>query len=71
MQFYETLAAAKSDLDNLKNKARGVDQLNIIVKAEADMDDADLNAIGKVYAGAAWTTIHERRVYEGWYLSRH
>lgn len=69
--FYETLAAAKADVSNIVVKARGVDQLNIVIKAEADMDDVELNSIAKVYAGAAWTTIHERRVYEGWYLERH
>ena len=69
--FYETLAAAKADVSNIENKARGVDQLNIVIKAEADMDDVELNSIAKVYAGAAWTIIHERRVYEGWYLERH
>ena len=31
----------------------------------------DLNRIGKVFAGMAWTTIHERRVDEGWYLDLH
>jgi len=69
--FYETLAAAKSDLSNIEIKARGVDKLNIVIKAEADMDDIELNSVAKVYAGAAWTIIHERRVYEGWYLDRH
>lgn len=35
------------------------------------MDDAELNSIGKVFAGQAWTTIHERRIAEGWYLDPH
>ena len=69
--FYETMAAAKDDLDNLKLKARSGDCLNIVVKAEADMGDPELNRIGKLFAGKAWHTIHERRVYEGWYIDRH
>ena len=69
--FYDTLAAAKNDLANIRSKARGLDQLNIVIKAEANMDDPDLNRIGKVFAGMAWTTIHERRVDEGWYLDLH
>lgn len=71
MAFYDTLAAARNDIENLKVKARGVDQLNIVIKAEADMDDVDLNRVGKVFAGMAWSTIHERRVHEGWYLDPH
>lgn len=69
--FYETLAEATDDLDNLKLKSRSVDRLNIVVRAEADMDDVELNRVGKLFAGKAWHTIHERRVYEGWYIDRH
>lgn len=69
--FYETLTAAREDIDALKLKARSVDRLNIVVKAEADMDDTELNRVGKLFAGKAWHTIHERRVYEGWYIDRH
>ncbi len=69
--FYNTLAAAKNDIDNIRSKARGLDQLNIVIRAEADMNDPDLNLIGKVFAGLAWATIHERRIAEGWYLDPH
>lgn len=65
--FYDSLFAAKADMENIRAKASEVDQLNIIIRAEGDMEDADLNKIGKVFAGAAWTLIHERRVEEGWY----
>jgi len=58
---------AKADLEQLAIKAKEFDQLNIVVKAEGDMDDPDLTKIGKVFAGAAWTLIHERRVQDGWY----
>ena len=69
--FHDTLAAAKNDIDNMRSTSRGLDQLNIVIRAEADMDDPDLNRVGKVFAGLAWTTIHERRVDEGWYLDPH
>jgi hypothetical protein len=35
------------------------------------MDDPDLLKLGLVFAGAAWTLIHERRQAEGWYNSTH
>lgn len=69
--FFETLAAAKNDLIRLQEMARGYDQLNIVIRAEASMDDADLAAIGKVFAGAAWALIHDRRVADGWYNESH
>ena len=69
--FYETLIAAKNDKDTLKKKATSLDQLNIVIKAEADMDDPELTSIGKVYAGKAWSHIHEQRVLEGWYIELH
>lgn len=69
--FYETLAAAKADISKLQEMARGFDQLNIVIRAEASMDDPELSAIGKVFAGAAWALIHDRRVAEGWYNEAH
>lgn len=69
--FFETLQAAKSDLAKLKEIAAQYNQLNIVIRAEASMDDPELNAIGKVFAGAAWALIHERRKQDGWYDSRH
>lgn len=65
--FYDTLNQARADLDQLRSLAASCDQLNIIVRAEASMDDADLNAVGKLFCGAAWALIHERRKQEGWY----
>jgi hypothetical protein len=41
-----------------------------VIRAEGNMDDPKLLGIDnkvKVFAGAAWTTIHERRQEEGWY----
>lgn len=69
--FYDSLFAAKADMDTLRHKATEVDQLNIVIRAESDMEDPELTKIGKVFAGAAWTLIHERRVEEGWYNDPH
>lgn len=68
---YETFAAAKSDLEQLAAKKAQFDELNIIVKQEGNMDDPELTPFGRIYAGAAWALIHERRVEEKWYDSPH
>ena len=65
--FFDTISQAKSDLESLRQLASTFDQLNIVVKAEASMDDAELTSIGKLFCGAAWTLIHERRRDAGWY----
>jgi hypothetical protein len=67
--LYETLAAAKADLDGIRAKAQAVDQLNVVIRAEGGLDDPELNGLEKVkvFAGAAWTLIHERRIADGWY----
>lgn len=65
--IFETFAAARADLENLRKRAQEVDQINIVIKQEGSMDEADLTAVGKVFAGAAWALIHERRIEDGWY----
>ena len=65
--FFESFPAAKEQPEDLLDKAKECDQLNIVIRAEGDMDDAELLQYGKVFAGAAWYLIHERRVTEGWY----
>ncbi|MBM4253885.1 MAG: hypothetical protein FJ146_18100 [Deltaproteobacteria bacterium] len=67
--IFDTLQAAKADLDQLVAKTAEVDQLNVVIRAESSMDDPELIAIPKlkVFAGAAWTLIHERRITDGWY----
>ena len=69
--FYETLQAAKNDLEKLREIASQCGQLNIVVRAEASMDDPELNSVGKLFAGAAWALIHERRKQDGWYDTPH
>lgn len=65
--FFDNLAAAKTALEDLRKKSNETDQLNIVIRSESSMDDPELNKIGKVFAGAAWTLIHERRVQDGYY----
>lgn len=67
--FFETLDQAKKSIDQLKEAKQSVDQLNIVIRAEAPMTDEELLQIGNLYAGEAWTIIHERRKEEGWYDS--
>jgi len=69
--FFDTLVQAKSDLENLRKMASECDQLNIVVRAEASMDDQDLTSVGKLFCGAAWSLIHERRKADGWYENTH
>lgn len=69
--FYDTLAQAKNDIEALRELASQCDQLNIVVRAEAPMDDPDLTNIGKLFCGAAWALIHERRKGDGWYDQQH
>lgn len=65
--FLDSLAAAKADLAKLRETAAQYDQLNIVIKAEGPIDDPEVAEIGKIFAGAAWTLIHERRRQDGWY----
>jgi len=67
--FFETFAQAKAELARIQAEQAAVDQLNVVIRAEGNMDDADLLAPGKtkVFAGTAWHLIHERRKQDGWY----
>ncbi len=65
--FYDTLEMAKNSCAELLEKAKDCDQLNIVIRCDADMDDPELLQYGKVFAGEAWTLVHERRVEDGWY----
>ncbi len=69
--FYDTIAQAKGDVNALRELAAQCDQLNIVVRAEAPMDDAELTSVGKLFCGAAWALIHERRKSDGWYEQPH
>lgn len=72
--FFDTFPAAKSARDDLLAQCESCDQLNVAIKAEGNMDDTELLGIHtkvKVYAGEAWTLIHERRRDDGWYETTH
>lgn len=68
--FYDTFKSAKDNASAIKEACSGCDQLNVVIKAEGNMNDPELCAIDvkvKLFAGEAWSLIHERRVEEGWY----
>lgn len=65
--FYENFAQAREDLVRLSSLRNEFDQVNIVIRADGNMDDPDLTQVGKVFAGEAWTLIHKRRVDDGWY----
>lgn len=70
MVLYDTFAAAKADHSVIAQKAQACDQLNVVIRAEGNMDDAELLGLSpkvKIFAGNAWTIIHERRKTDGWY----
>jgi len=69
--FYDSFLVAKAQLEEIRAQAAAVDQLNIVILADGDMDDPELTAHGKVFAGEAWTLIHKRRVEDGWYEVPH
>lgn len=73
-KLYETFAEARSHAGEIAEACATCDRLNVIIKAEGDMNDPELIRIDpkvKVYAGAAWALIHERRLEERWYESPH
>jgi hypothetical protein len=68
--FFDSFLDAKKQREAIQAASVKCDQLNVVIKAEGDMDDPDLLSIDqkvKVFAGAAWTLIHERRMNDGWY----
>ena len=69
--FYDSVIAARNDITRIREAAQNVDQLNIVIRAEPGPDDSELARIGKVFCGAAWALIHERRKSEGWYDKPH
>ncbi len=76
VSYYPTFQSAREDQEKLAQLKAECDQLNIIIEEEASVsaeqleDDPELIKYGKVFAGAAWTMIHERREEEGFYKNR-
>jgi hypothetical protein len=75
VKFYDSYQQAREDQATLLNMKAECDQLNIIIKEEAPVneealiEDPELTKYGKVFAGAAWTMIHKRRVEESFYAN--
>jgi hypothetical protein len=72
--FFESFQDAKKQKEAIQAAAVKFDQLNVVIKAEGDMDDQEILVISqkiKLFAGAAWTLIHERRMSDGWYSENH
>ena len=69
--FFDTVQAAKDGIMEIEEQAKSVDQLNIVIRAETDMDIPELTAHGKVFAGEAWALVHDRRVEDKWYDEPH
>ncbi len=69
--FYETHILAKEAVAEIAAVSAQFDQLNIVIKTEGSMDDPELTAHGRVYAGEAWSLIHKRRADDGWYNEAH
>ena len=68
--FFDTFYKAKQEEKKIHSSCDRCDQLNVVIADEGNMDDTELLGISpkvKVYAGAAWFTIHKRREEEGWY----
>lgn len=65
--FFNNFQDAINKIDEIKEKKKECDQLNIVLRAEEEVSDATLAPYGKVFRGAAWTLIHKRRVDGGWY----
>lgn len=68
--FYESFAEVLQQKESIIHKCSGCDQLNIVIRAEGDMDHTEILAFNpkvKLFAGAAWYLIHKRREEDGWY----
>ncbi len=63
--FFDTFANAKKILEQKFSKRPSLDEIQVVIKQEGNMEDPELQKYGRVYAGAAWYIIHERRVADG------
>ncbi|MBI2601649.1 MAG: hypothetical protein HYW48_01220 [Deltaproteobacteria bacterium] len=68
--FFETFSEAKTSLGKIASLLQECEQVNVVIREEGSMDDKDILGLDpkiRLYAGKAWTTIHERRKEEGFY----
>lgn len=65
--FFDTVHTARAEVSRIEELKQSCDQLNIVIRAETQVETQDLDQLGTVYKGAAWALIHDRRVQDGWY----
>ena len=68
--FFETCQKVEQQKESLQQLCETCDQLNVVVEEESDMDNPSILGIHpkiKLYAGAAWFLVHQRRQDDGWY----
>ena len=68
--FFDTPQKAMQQVEILQKLCETCDQLNVVIEEESDMDNPRILSIHrkiKLYAGAAWFLVHQRRQEEGWY----
>lgn len=70
VHFFESFKTAKAASETIAESCNGCDQVNVVIKAEGNMEDPELLGIDPkvaVFAGEAWHLIHTRRQEDGWY----
>ena len=70
VKFFDNFNDARKDPDSLLALCSDCDQLNVVVRAEGNMEDPEIIGIDpkiKLFAGEAWALIHDRRVEDHWY----
>ena len=68
--FFENFIEAKNSREKILSFCENHEQVSLVIREEGDMDDTELLSFHpsvKVYAGTAWTKIHEMRQAEGFY----
>ena len=70
--FFDSFSEAKNSEDKILPLCEKYKQVSLVIKEEGDMDDKDLLGLHpavKIYAGVAWTKVHEMRKDEDLYES--
>ena len=65
--FFSTIQEAMAKQKEIKAKSVEYDQLNIVIKQEGNRVIPELEALGKVFLGEAWSIVHTRRQEDGFY----
>ena len=70
--FFATFELAYQAEEQIKAEAENCDQLNVVIEQEGSMTDPQLLSYStrlKLFAGEAWSLIHQRRQQDGWYAA--